>query len=180
MNQEPEKKETSEEELKELKEVIRKLEELQEHQKQVPKKRPRRLLLAIEFGGVFHHNRIVNFIFGFILNFTFAYFVIEIFDFAVYNDIINMLALIFVYSVIEEIFRTYILMKHFSLIIKSFGTIFFFGYIIIFFILDQYIFIKTFSFRNGTLLAFFVLIFTLTRYFFGTYLRRYLRKQEMR
>ncbi|QMS84880.1 hypothetical protein [Candidatus Xianfuyuplasma coldseepsis] len=180
MNQEPEKNNQNEEELEELREVIKKLEELQKQQNKTPKKRPRRPFIAIEFGGVFHHNRIINFVFSFILNFTFAFFVIEIFDFAVYSDIINMVALMLLYSVVEEFYRTYLLMKHFSLILKSFGTIFFFGYIVIFFVLDQYVFIKTFNFVNGTLLAFFVLIFTLTRYFFGTYLRRFLRRVESR
>lgn len=181
MNQEPDNKHT-EEELEELRAVIKKLEELQKDQKgpKIPQKKPRRPMIAIEFGGVFHHNRVINFVFSFILNFTFAFFVIEIFNFAVYNDIMNLVLMIFVYSMAEEFFRTYVLMKHFSIILKSFGTVFFFGYIVIFFILDQYIFVSTFNFINETLLAFFVLIFTLSRYYFGMNVRRYLRKKEMR
>jgi len=183
MNQEPDnnKPKQSEEDLEELREVIKKLEELQKQQDpSKKKKRPRRPFFAIEFGGVFHHNRIVNFLFNLVLNFTFAYFVIEIFHFATYSDIMNLVLLIVVYSVFEEMYRTYLLTNHFSLIIRSFGTVFFFGYVLIFFLLDQYVFIQPFNFVNGTLLAFFVLIFTIIRYIFSMYVRRYLHKKELR
>jgi len=177
---EPEdKRPENEEELEELRDVIKKIEELQKHQKGKQKK-PRRPLIAIEFGGVFHHNRIINFVFGYIVNFTIAYFVIEIFNFANYSDIIYVAGLILVYSVLEEIYKSYLLMRHFPLILRSFGTIFYFGYLLIFFVLDQYVFIRSFDFVNGTLLAFFVLIFTVVRYFFGTTLRQYFRKRNMR
>ncbi len=170
----------SQEDLEELREVIKKIEELQKQKQEQKPKRPRRPFLAIEFGGVFHHNRIINFVFNYILNFTFAYFVIEIFNFANYRDIIYLAALMLLYSVMEELYRMYILTRHFPLILKTFGTIFFFGYIVIFFVLDQYVFVRSFNFINGTLLAFFVLFFTLARYFFGTSLRQYFRKRNMR
>lgn len=178
MNQEPDNTQT-EEDLAELREVIKKIEELQKEKDQKPK-RPRRPLIAIEFGGVFHRNRIINFGFSYILNFTLAFFVIEIFKFAKYVDIIYMVGLVLVYTMLEEVYRRYILMRHFPLILRSFGTVFYFGYLVIFFVLDQYVFVKTFSFHNGTLLAFFVLIFTIVRYIFGTSLRQYFRKRNMR
>lgn len=181
MDQEPRNdNDPTEEELEELKEVIKKLEELQKNQEKKPGKPPRRPLIAIEFGGVFHHNPIVNFSFGFIVNLFFAYVVIELFQFAQYNDILYLTALVLVYSIAEELFRHYVFMKHFTLIMRSFGTIFYFGYLMIFFILDQWIFIDSFNFINGTLIVFFVLIFTGLRYFFGTSLRRYFRHRNMR
>jgi hypothetical protein len=181
MDNEPHKNEDpSEEELEELKEVIRKLEELQKQQDKKPGKRPRRPFIAIEFGGVFHHNPIVNFSFGFVVNLFFAYVVIELFQFAQYNDILYLIGLVLVYSIAEEVFKNYVMMKHFTLIMRSFGTIFYFGYLMIFFILDKWLFIDSFNFINGTLIVFFVLIFTLLRYFFGTSLRRYFRRRNMR
>ncbi len=180
MEQEP-KKDNSEEDLKELEEleelkkVIKKIEKLQKEKQEQPRQR----LIAIEFGGVFHHNRYINLVFNFILNFTFAFFVIELFNFANYKDIIYVAALMLVYSVFEELYKTYILMRQFPLVLKSFGTIFFFGYLLIFYILDQYVFVRTFNFVNGTLLAFFVLIFTLTRYLFSQLLRNYFRSRNM-
>jgi hypothetical protein len=179
MDQDP-KHDPTEEELEELKEVIKKLEELQKKQEKKPGKRPRRPFIAIEFGGVFHHNRLINFWFGFIVNMFFAYFVIELFEFATYNDILYLAGLVLLYSIVEEVFRTYLMMRHFSLIMSSFGTIFYFGYLFIFFALDQYIFVDNFDFINATLLVFFVLIFTILRYVFASYLRRYFRHRNMR
>lgn len=173
------KKEPTQEEIEELKKAIKQIEELQKKQGN-QKKRPRRGLISIEFGGVFHQNKIINFVFTFIMNFTFAYFVIEIFNFANYNDIIYVVALMLTYSIFEEAFKRYILVNHFRFVLRSFGTVFFFGYLFIFFILDQYIFIHTFNFVNGTLLAFFVLFFTIARYLFGTWLRNYFRTHNMR
>ncbi len=165
------------EDLDELKEVMKKLEEL--HKNQQPKK-PRRRIIAIEFGGVFHHNRYINFIFTYIVNFTFAFFIIELFNFAYYRDIIYLAGIILIFSIIEELYKTYVLMRHFPIVLKSFGTIFYFGYILIFFILDQYVFIRSFNFVNEIVLPFFVLIFTLVRYVFGQAIRNYFRNRNMR
>ncbi len=184
MNQEPKKNDNEEintqEELDELKEVMKKLKELQDDNKQKQKKKPRQPIIAIEFGGVFHKNRYINLLFSALVNFIFAYFVIEIFDFAEYHGKIYVLILLMaIYTIIEEIYRNLLLRHYFDFIIKSFGSVFFFGYVLIFFVLDQYVFIEEFNFFNGTVLAFFVLIFVLTRYFFGTSVRRYFRKKRI-
>ena len=170
------KQEQEEQELLKIIEEMRKISE----QKKKEKKPKRNKLLAIEFGGVFHHNLFVNFVFSFLLNVTLAFLVIQVFQFASYRDIIYMVLLLLIYSLIEEVFRLYVLLHHFPLILKSFGTIFYFGYVIIFYLLDQYVFIDTFDFINGTLLVFFVLIFTLLRYFIGVNIRQYFRKNNMR
>lgn len=184
MNQEPkkenDKEKSTQEELDELKEVMKKLKELQEDKNKKKSKKPRKPTLAIEFGGFFHSNRYVNLIFTALVNFFFAYFVIEIFSFAEYHGKIYVLILLMViYTVIEEMYRNMLMRYYFKFIIKSFGTVFFFGYLLIFFILDQYIFIDDFNFVNGTVLAFFVLIFVLTRYLFGTSIRNYFRKRKI-
>ena len=178
MNQEPDKKQ-SEEELEELREVIKKIEELQKQKDKKPQK-PRRRFIAIEFGGVFHHNRIINFLFGFILNFTFIFFIIELFEFATYRDILYMVYFVLAYSILEEIFRSYVLYKLFPLVLRSFGTVFFFGYLLIFFILDQYIFVRDFNFVNASLLVLFVIVFTILRYLFSMLLRQYFRRRNVR
>ena len=179
MNNDPN-REPTEEEIEELKEVMKKIEELQKENKNKNPKKPRNKFISIEFGGVFHHNLIINFVFTLILNFSFAFFVIEIFNFAKYNDIIYVVALMIVYSVVEVLYRNYILMRQFPLVLRTFGMIFFFGYLLIFFALDQYVFIDSFNFVNGTLLAFFVLFFTVSRYIFSMLLRNRFRNRNMR
>ena len=170
----------SDKEIEELKEVMKKIQELQEEQKKNKhKKGPRRPMIAIEFGGVFHHNRYFNFVFTFIVNFTFMFFILELYEFAIYYDILYLVAVVLLYTFLEETYRTFVLMRYFKIILKTFGTIFYFGYLLIFFIIDQYIVINDFNFVNGTLLAFFVLIFTIVRYIFGTSIRRYFRKKRI-
>lgn len=177
MNQEPKKDDS--EDLKDLKDVMKKLEELQKKRANKPKK-PRKGLIAIEFGGVFHRNRYINFAFNYLINFIFVFFVIEIFKFADYSDIMDIVTLVLIYTILEDIFRTYLLMKHFSIVLKTFGTVFYFGYLLLFFMLDQYIFVNSFNFVNAIYLAFFVLFFTISRYFFGQGIRNNFRRRNLR
>ena len=184
MNQEPKKTDneerTTQEELDELKEVMKKLKKLQEENKKSSRKKPGKPTIAIEFGGVFHKNRYVNLAFSALVNLFFAYFVIEIFNFAEYHGNIYVLVLLMCsYTLMEEMYRNMLLRYYFKYIIKSFGTIFFFGYLLIFFVLDQFVFVEEFNFFNGTLLAFFVLIFVIVRYLFGTSVRKYFRRRKM-
>ncbi len=166
-----------EENLEELREVMKKIEELH---KQQPPKRKRQPVVAIEFGGVFHHNRFVNLIFTYILSFTFAFFILELFQFAQYNDIIDLALVILTFTIIEEVFKTFMLYRYFQLVLRSFGTIFYFGYVLIFYIIDQYIFIEGFNFVNEIVLPFFVLFFALSRYLFGQIIRNYFRRKNLR
>jgi hypothetical protein len=185
MNQEPKntdkKERTTQEELDELKEVMKKLKKLQdENKKNSHKNKQKRPTIAIEFGGVFHKNRYINLAFSAVVNLFFAYFVIEIFNFAEYHGKIYVLILLMcIYTLLEEMYRNMLLRYYFKYIIKSFGTIFFFGYLLIFFILDQFVFVEEFNFFNGTLLTFFVVIFVIVRYLFGTSVRKYFRRRKM-
>ena len=180
-NNKDDKKEITEENLsaekEELESLLKAIEEL-EKLKAKEKKKPRNLI-SIEFGGVFHNNIYINFVFSFILNLTLIYLIIEIFNFAEYTDIIFVVILALVYTFFETIYRTYILFNHFSFVIKSLGFVFYFGYVAIFFMLDVYAFGDSFSFGNETLLIAFVAVFTLVRYIIGTTLIQYFRKRNL-
>lgn len=163
------------EELETLLKAIKELEKL----KFTKKKKPRNLI-SIEFGGVFHNNMYINFVFSFILNLTLIYLIIELFSFAEYTNIVYVVVLALVYSFFEAIYKTYVLFNHFSFVIKSLGFIFYIGYVAIFYILDVYIFGDAFSFVDETLLIAFVAVFTLVRYIIGTMLIRYFRNRNLR
>lgn len=168
-----EKKPPTEEELEELMETIKKLEE--ERQKQ-QKKRPRGLLV-LEFGGVYHLNPIVNFLFSLLINITLALIVIEIFGFATYENEWIFIGYIATYTVIEGFVKYYVTIRYLQWIIKSFGFILYLLYLIIFYVVDQYIFINgLFDFKHEYFIVAFVTIFVLSRYFIGTSIRRALRK----
>ena len=147
-------KEEEQESLDELREVIKKIEEMSKKQ---PRKNPRRRMISLEFGGVFHHNRYINFIFTYILTFTIAFFITELFNFVTYRDIIYFAGVILVFNLFEEVMKSYVLIRHFRLILRTFGSVFYFIYLLIFYFLDQYIFIRSFNFVNEIVLVFFVL-----------------------
>lgn len=169
----------TEEEKKELENLLKAIKELEENKNKkgnIKKKG----FIAIEFGGVFHHNLYINFAFTFILNLTLAFVLIQIFYFASYENIIYISLFILGYTLVEYVFRIYILMNHFQLIVKSLGFVFFFGYVFIFFALDQYIFGETVYFINETLFIVFVGMFTIVRYVLSYLLRQNFRKRNLR
>ncbi len=152
------------------------MEEIKRQQQKNKKKGPKQRVFAIEFGGVYHTNQMINFIFGYLLNLTLIFLVIELFNFASYDSLYVLLGVTLVFSVLEALFRVYVFSHHFKWILRTFGTLFYFAYVIIFYAIDRYLFVESFRFVNETLLVFFVLIFALLRYGVGMMIRRYLRQ----
>jgi hypothetical protein len=167
------KKGPSDEELEELMETIKKLEE--ERKKQGGKK-PKRNLMVIEFGGVYHTNPFLDFIFSLLVNMSLALLLVELFGLASYENELSFIGFIFTYTVIETIVKYFMTMHLIQYIIKSFGFILFIAYTIIFYVVDQYIFTQElFNFKHELLMVAFVTLFVLIRYFVGTSIRRKLR-----
>jgi len=171
---------STEEEKRELESLLKAIQELEENKIQEEGVKSRKGFIAIEFGGVFHHNLYVNFIFNFIFNLTLTYLLIELFNFATYDSIIYVILFILSYTIIESVFRIYVLMNHFQFIIKSVGFVFFFGYVIIFFILERYLFIGTIDFADESVFVVFVGMFTTIRYVLSYLLRQNFRKRNLR
>ena len=169
----------TEEEKKELENLLKAIKDLEEN-KNKEKDNKKKGFIAIEFGGVFHHNLYINLVFTYILNLTLAFIIIQIFNFASYDNIIYVALFILGYTIVESIFRLYVLMNHFQLIVKSLGFVFFFGYVFIFFTLDQYIFGETIFFINETIFVVFVGMFTIIRYVLSYLLRQNFRKRNLR
>lgn len=170
----------TEEEKKELESLLKAIKDLEEAKIKNEESTKKKGFIAIEFGGVFHHNLYVNFIFTFILNLTLAFLIIELFSFAKYDSLTYFILFLLIYTILESVFRIYVLMNHFTFIVKTLGFIFFFGYIIIFFALDQFIFMNTFVFVNETLFVVFVGMFTVVRYVISYLLRQNFRKRNLR
>lgn len=172
----------SEEELEELEELIETLKKLEaerkEKENQNNKNKPK--IVTIEFGGVYHTNIVVNFLFQLVINITLAYLVIQLFHFAEFKDIYMYLLFIGVYTVIESGVKTFITIKFFNYIIQSMGFILYISYLLIFYVLDVYIFTNTFRFTHAYHIVAFVTIFVVFRYFIGTWIKRYLRSKVVR
>lgn len=164
----------TEEELDELLKTIEEIKKKQEENNKNNKKK-KRGFFAIEFGGVFHRNYILNFLFSVLLNFTLTYLIIESLDLAEYESLIYLFLFVLLFTVVEAFYRTYIMVKHFSLIIKSFGTIFYFGYVLIVYVLDIYVLAGNFEFKAGVLLMVYITLFTIIRYFVSVFMKRKIR-----
>jgi hypothetical protein len=162
----------------ELEELIKQLKELEKQNDKRKKRGPG--LLTIEFGGVYHPNRIINFIFSMIINITFSYTIISLFKFANYKTLEYFLLFIVVYSCIEWGLREYIIRNYIQFVIKSFGFIFYFSYLILLYVLDQFVFVGNFTFVHATNIVAFLTIFVIVRYIIGTAIRRYFRRQLLR
>jgi len=175
---EKEKEQPSEKELEELEELIETLKKLEEERsKRENHNNKKPSILTIEFGGVFHTNIVVNFLFQLIINITLAYLVIQLFKFAEFKDIYMYLLFIGVYTVIESTIKTYITIKFFKYIIQSMGFLLYLVYLTLFFILDVFVFTNTFTFTHEYHIVAFVTIFVVFRYFVGTWIKRYLRSK---
>lgn len=167
--------------LEELEELIEKLKELEaEKTKREKNKKKGPRFFTIEFGGSYHRSPIINFLFSLILNATLAYCVIELFDFATFKDIRIFLLYMLVYTVIEGLVKYVITVRWFQLILQSMGMILYFTYLIIFYVLDVYVFVHTFSFSAAQTFVAFGTIFIVFRYFIGTMIKRYLRTRIKR
>ena len=163
-----------EEEFEDFLKALDEIEKANKSNKDNKGKKPRNLI-AIEFGGVFHRNIYVNMIFNFVLNFMVFYIVIETFSFATFKDIYYLAAVVIAYTVVEQLFKAYVLLHFFNFVLKSLGFVFYFGYVFIFYILDAYVFLDSFDFVNETLLVVSVAMFTIIRYFISTAIRKRLR-----
>lgn len=169
----------TEEELEELEKLLKELKELDEESKKSGKKR-RRSLLTIEFGGVYHPNRIVNFLFSLLINISLSYTIISLFNFVEFENLYHYMGFIVTYSVIEWYVRDFITRRYLHLIIKSFGMIFYFSYLTLIFLLDYFVFVGNFTFKHATNVVAFLTIFVIVRYIIGTAIRRHFRRQLMR
>lgn len=177
--EENQKKEVPDLDIDELMRELQKLE--QEKQSKEPNKKGKMpKMITIEFGGVFHPNLIVNTLFYFILNLAIMSVLFELLSFAVYQDSIYIIMFVAAYTLLEMMFRIYMMMHHLRLVFKTFGLIFYIGYLFIFYVLDTFVFERYLYFLNETLLVVFVAIFALIRYVISFYIRQNFRKRNLR
>lgn len=165
-----------------IEELMKELQKLEETKKQQQggKKSKMPKMITIEFGGVFHPNLIVNTVFYFILNLAIMSILFELLSFAVYQDSIFIIMFVAAYTLLEMMFRIYMMTHHLKLVFKTFGLIFYIGYLFIFYVLDSFVFDRYLYFLNETLLVVFVAIFAFIRYIISFYIRQNFRKRNLR
>lgn len=165
----------------ELQELMAAIERLEAEKQLLDKNgKKKRSFIAIEFGGVYHHNIYINFVFSFIMNVTLALLIVEVFNFAEYENIYYFVAFIGIYSILEGFIKYFVTMNFLHWIIKSFGFIFYILYLLLFYLLDRFAFVGTFMFNHELLVVAFVTIFIISRYVIGTSIRRNFRRRRLR
>lgn len=162
-----------EREQKKLEELLKTIKALEEKKKQESKKPRKRNVIAIEFGSIFHHNPWLNLLGYFVLNMTVIYTVLTVFQFGEFNTLLTVILFSLSYTLLEFAFRTYILMRHFKIVLKTFGFIFYFGYLIIFYVLNAYVFIENVAIYDEVSIVVFVGMFILTRYIISKLIRQF-------
>ncbi|MFW6319314.1 MAG: hypothetical protein ACOC1L_03935 [Bacillota bacterium] len=162
-----------EKEQKKLEELLKTIKALEEKKKQEGKKPRKKNVIAIEFGSIFHHNPWLNLLGYFVLNMTVIYTVITVFQFGEFDTLLTVILFSFSYTLLEFAFRTYILMRHFKVVLKTFGFIFYFGYLTIFYILNTYVFVENVAIYDEVSIVVFVGLFILTRYIISKLIRQF-------
>ncbi|MFP4077823.1 MAG: hypothetical protein ACLFUQ_01610 [Candidatus Izemoplasmataceae bacterium] len=161
---------------KELEKLLKEMKKIEQKQKKQSPKGPR--MVKIEFGSIFHPNPLVNFLMYYLLNLVVIYSLFEVFSFVEYeDDLPTILLFVVAYTVFETVFRQYLVFNHFRFVLRTFGFIFFFGYLSIFYILDSYVF-TTIGFVNETLLIIFVGMFIVFRYLLAQMVKQLLFKMK--
>ena len=161
-----------EEETKQLEtllEAMRLAQEKKSHQK--PPKRPKGFI-SIEFGKSFHSNYVVNFLAYYALNLLVMYSVVTLFRLGEFASLEAVLLFVLLYTFSEFLYKITLIKRFFSLIMRTFGLIFFLGYVLIVVMLDQLVFQESVVFYEAPQLIGFVVIFMIVRYIIAIILRK--------
>jgi len=177
-NQQKEKSDKEKE--KEIEDLLKQLRDLEKQKQSSSKKKKRpRGMIMIEFGTRFHPNGLLNFAMYFMVNLLVIYGLSELFDFTQFTgDLIDIIAFVGVYTLIEILFRHYVVHNHFRFVMRTFGFIFFFGYLTTFYLLENYIFIDVFNFRHETMFVMFISLFVVFRYLLSHIIRNIIFKAK--
>ncbi len=171
----PEEKRRREKQLEELMDTLRRLEE-EKRRSRKQKQRAGRVIM-IEFGSVFHHNPLLNFAMYFLLNLVVFVALFELLGFIDFGrELQRFLLFVLTYTFLETLFRNYVLFNHFRFVLRTMGFILFFGYLTLFFLLEQYLFDDIIAFASEAQLIVFVGMFIVIRYLLSHLIRHIILK----
>ena len=164
-----EEKEPTEDELEkdreQLEALIKSIKAVEEAKREREKRKGKRGMIAIEFGSIFHRNIVLNFMGYFMLNLTIIYTVLVLFDFGAFPGGLTAVVLfVLAYTFVETLFRMYLLLNHFNVVLRTLGFIFYFGYLTIFYLLNMYVFPQSVLIFSDIGLVVFVGMFIVFRY----------------
>jgi len=171
-------------ELEELEKLIDRVKQQNEEEKRKHKKAPKNTVVRINLGSVYSNNFWINMIFSFLVNFIVIFSVLKIFEFASIKNDVYVIYIVGIFTVLEELYKKYLITKQVKLVLYTSGLIFTFVNILMFYLIDLFLFVDEFSFINYLNPIAFVVLFQVIRSIFKTlYLRvshRYVLKKMKR
>jgi uncharacterized membrane protein YvlD (DUF360 family) len=138
------------------------------------KKKPRRTLFLLEIGSPYLKNPILNHVISIIVNTFILLFLATIIP-LMSGEFIGIVLFSIIYTIIEDIVKKNLTFKIFPLVIGTFGFVFLFINMLLFWVLWTSIFSDTITFVNEVSFATMVLAFTALRFPFSMLLKNLLR-----
>jgi hypothetical protein len=146
-------------EIEELEKLIEKVKKQNEEEKKKHTQPPKNTVVRINLASVYSNNFWVNMLFSALINFIVIFSVLKLFSFATISNDINIIWLVAIFTVIEETYKRYLLTKQVKLVIYTSGLIFTFINLVLFYVLDLFVFGNDFSFVNSVYPIAFVVVF---------------------
>lgn len=152
-------------EIEELEKLIDKVKKQNEEERKKHTIKPKGTIVKINLASVYSNNFWVNLLFSFLINFIVIFSVLKLFDFAIISDDTYIIYLVFVFTFVEEFYKRYLFAKQIKLVLFTSGLVFTFINIVIFYLLDIFVFANQFSFNNYLNPIAFVVFFQVIRAF---------------
>lgn len=150
-------------EIEELEKLIDKVKKQNEEEKRKQKSMQQKTVVKINLASAYANNFWINMLFSFLVNFIVIFAVLKLFDFVTLSNDLYIIYLVFIFTVIEEFYKRYLLKKQIKLVLFTSGMIFTFLNIVLFYIIDLFIFVDALTFNNYLYPIAFVILFQVTR-----------------
>ncbi|MBI9008407.1 MAG: hypothetical protein JEZ05_00105 [Tenericutes bacterium] len=152
-------------EIEELEKLIDRVKKQNEEERKKYTKKPKGTIVKINLASVYSHNFWVNMIFSFLINFIVIFSILKLFNFALITDDTFIIYIVFIFTVLEEFYRKYLFTKQVKIVLFTSGLIFTLINIVIFYLLDIFVFSTQFSFNSYLDPIAFVILFQVIRAF---------------
>lgn len=150
-------------EIEELEKLINKVKKQNEEERKKHSKPPKGTVVRINLASAYSSNFWVNLIFSFLVNFIVIFSLLKLFDFASITSDVYIIYIVLIFTTLEEAYKKYLFTKKVKIILFTSGLIFTLLNLIIFYVLDIFIFVHDFSFTNYLDPIAFVILFQVLR-----------------
>lgn len=150
---------------KEIEELEKLIEKVKKQNEEERKKQtgPKNTVIRINLATTYSNNYWINMIFSLLINFIVIFSLLQIFEFAQVSNDIYIVILVFGFTIMEEEIKRYLLRKQLKLVLYTSGLIFSFINLLLFYVMDLFVFGEAFSFLNYLYPIAFVVMFQVIR-----------------